>query len=77
MHSKSPQKVKSKSQKKILQRKRTLSIRVKPQKLIRPHLNSKHSPIEPQKAQNDPQNKNNQKVRKLKIFKVISLMSKH
>ena len=71
---------KSKYQKKILQMKSYLSITVKPQKLFRPHLNSKHRPIEPKKAQNDPpKNKNNQKVRKLKIFKlkVISLMSKH
>ena len=54
MHSKWPQSKKSKGQKKILQKKSYLSIRVKPQKLFRPHLNSKHSLIEPKKAQNDP-----------------------
>ena len=43
------------------------------------HLNFKHSPIEPKKAQNDPQKtKIIKKVRKLKFFKmkVISLMNK-
>ena len=50
-----PKSKKSKWQKQILQKKKHLFIRVKPRKLFRPVLNSKHSPIEPKKAQNDPQ----------------------
>ena len=49
-----PKSKKSKYQKKILKKKSYLSIRAKPQKLLRPHLNSKDRPIEPKKAQNDP-----------------------
>ena len=42
-----PKSEKAKCQKKILQKKSYLSMRVKPQKLFRPHINSKHSLIKP------------------------------
>ena len=35
-------------------------------KIFEPHLNPKHSTVKPKKAQIDPQNQKNQKVRKLK-----------
>ena len=60
-----PKSKKSKWQKQILQKKKHLFIRVKPRKLFRPVLNSKHSPIEPKKAKNDPKSK---KSKSQKIF---------
>ena len=53
--SKWPQKkiVKKSENKKILQKESYLSIKAKPQQLLRPHLNPKHSPIDPKKDEND------------------------
>ena len=53
---------------KILQKESYLSKRAEPQKPFIPHLNSKHSPIEPKKAQNNPQNK---KIKKLENWKSL------
>ena len=46
-----------KIQKKILQKESDLFIRTKPQTNFGSHLNPKHSPIEPKKAENDKKSK--------------------
>ena len=55
---------------KILQKKSYLSVRVKPQKLFRPISTPNTARWSPKKLKMIPKNKNNQKVGKLKIFKM-------
>ena len=57
---------------KILQKESYLSIKAKPQQLFRPHLNPKHSPIDPKKYENDKKNQNSENKKKWKM-KVITL----
>ena len=56
--------------KKILLNESYLSLRVGPKKRVGPHIDPKHSPIEPKKAQITPEIQTNKKFRKQKIFKM-------
>ena len=74
--SKWPQKqnIKNSEKQKILQKESYPSIRAKPQKLFRPHLNPKNNPIKHKKAENETKKNRTKKskVEKKLETKVIS-----